>query len=66
MPHDLPPGFRPHNGKRRPPDKDTRWCIVLGNGFYSTEQSYTRDQINWIWADPNHPHSGDVTGYREA
>lgn len=64
--HALPPGFRPHTGKRRPPDKDQAWFVQIGNGFWSTEKSYVRDDLVWLWANPDKPHAGDIIGYREA
>lgn len=58
----LPPGFQRVSGKRAPADKDARWFIQLRQGFYSTEVSYTREQLRWV----HDGGAGDVVAVRKA
>lgn len=58
----LPPGFRRVSGKRKPPDADKRYYIQLRQGFVDERNSYTRDQLVWIWDGS----AGDVVAIREA
>ena len=64
---ELPPGFRPISGKRRPPQSDKEYIVAFrrlnDSPFIDWNRTYTRDQIeNWT-------HDGgswDVLAVKEA
>ena len=58
----LPPGFRQLTGKRAPPTGDKRYHVQLRTGFADMTNSYTRDQLIWIWGG----HAGDVVAVADA
>lgn len=61
-PPDLPPGFRPISGKRRPPKSDKEYTVMFRNGFIDLRTAYRADQLDWV-----HSGSGwDVVAVREA
>ena len=61
MQHDLPPGFHPWPGKRRPRTEGP-FHIMLRNGFVDAKHAYTRDQLNWI----HEGHPGDIVAVKPA
>jgi hypothetical protein len=64
MADDLPPlphGFRRISGKRSPPRNGTRYFIQLRQGFTDMNNTYSAEQLNWIWQG----HAGDVVAIKE-
>jgi hypothetical protein len=58
----LPPGFRRISGKRAAPRGDKRYHIQLRQGFVDERNSYTADQLRWVWDGS----AGDVVAVRDA
>jgi hypothetical protein len=45
---DLPLGFRPVSGKRRPPQSDKEYTVMFRNGFVDWKTTYRADQLVWV------------------
>jgi hypothetical protein len=58
----LTPGFRQLAGKRGPPKGDKRYHIQLRQGFADMNNTYTRDQLVWIWDGS----AGDIVAVMDA